>query len=39
MVYGGEVEVVVPKENDSTNWEARKLKEVQPYYWRKPFMK
>jgi cytidine deaminase len=39
MVYGDEVEVAVPAENDSTEWQVKILKEVQPYYWRKPFMK
>jgi cytidine deaminase len=39
MVYGDEVEVAVPNGNDSTDWQIKKLKEVQPYYWRKPFMK
>jgi hypothetical protein len=39
MVYGDEVEVAVPVENNSTEWQAKKLKEVQPFYWRKPFMK
>ena len=39
MVYGDEVEVAVPAENNSTDWQAKKLKEVQPFYWRKPFMK
>jgi len=38
MVYGDEVEVAVPKDNDSTDWQMKKLKEVQPYYWRKPFI-
>ena len=36
--WGGEVEVAVPMEWDSTKWQAKKLKDVQPYYWRKPFL-
>ncbi len=39
MVWGDEVEVAVPMENDSTAWQSKQLKEVQPYYWRKPFIK
>ena len=38
MVWGDEVEVAVPKDGDSTAWEARRLKDVQPYYWRRPFL-
>ena len=39
MIWGGEVEAAVPQDEDSTKWHARKLSEIQPYYWRKPFMK
>lgn len=39
MVYGDEVEVAVPLDDNSTKWSAKKLKEVQPFYWRKPFIK
>lgn len=38
FVYGEDVSVGVPNSKDSTKWEARSLKEVQPYYWRKPFL-
>jgi len=33
-LYGGDVEVGVPNKKDPSKWESRKLKEVQPYYWR-----
>lgn len=33
-VYGGNVSVAVPMDQDSTKWEFKLLKEVQPYYWR-----
>ncbi len=36
--YGGEVEVGVPQENNISKWESKKLSEVQPYYWAKPFI-
>ena len=39
MVWGDNVEVAVPKDEDSTQWQSKKLKEVQPFYWRKPFLK
>ena len=38
MYWGDEIEAAVPQSLDSTKWEVRKLKELQPYYWRKPFM-
>jgi hypothetical protein len=38
MVWGDEVQAAVPNENDSTKWQAKKLKEIQPYYWRKRFI-
>jgi cytidine deaminase len=38
MVWGDQVEAAVPSESDSTKWQAKKLKEIQPYYWRKPFI-
>lgn len=37
--YGPDVEVAVPKEGDHTQWKSKKLSEVQPYYWAKPFLK
>lgn len=37
--WGGDVEVAVPKDDDCTAWKSVPLKEVSPYYWRKPFMK
>jgi cytidine deaminase len=36
---GGNVEVAVPKDGNVTEWESKKLSEVQPYYWAKPFIK
>lgn len=32
--WGLEVEVAVPVANDPSKWEVKKLREVQPYYWR-----
>lgn len=32
--YGGEVSVGVPNTEGPQKWKAKKLKEVQPYYWR-----
>lgn len=36
--YGGRVEVAVPVNKSATEWNVKTLEEVQPYYWRKPFM-
>jgi cytidine deaminase len=33
--WGGEVEIAVPLDDDNTKWRAVKLKDAQPYYWRK----
>jgi cytidine deaminase len=38
MTWGDRVEAAVPDESDSTKWTTRTLKEIQPYYWRKPFI-
>jgi cytidine deaminase len=37
--WGGDVEVAVPLEDDNTKWRSVMLKEMDPFYWRKPFMK
>ena len=37
--WGDQVQVAVPLESDSTRWEAKTLKQVQPHYWRRPFLK
>jgi len=37
--WGGDVEVAVPKDNQISEWESKKLNEVQPFYWAKPFLK
>ena len=39
MFWSDEIECAVPSQKDSTKWEMRTLKELQPYYWRKPFKK
>lgn len=39
LFWGHEIEAAVPQDSDSTKWETRTLKEIQPYYWRKPFLK
>jgi cytidine deaminase len=38
FIYGEMVSVAVPDENDSKKWVRKRLKDVQPYYWRKPFL-
>ncbi len=38
-VWGDEVEAAVPTDADSTQWQTKTLNELQPYYWRKPFLK
>ena len=38
LSLGGDVEVGVTRENDISQYESKKLKEVQPYYWAKPFI-
>lgn len=36
--WGGEVEVAVPLEQDSTRWRPVPLKDMTPNYWRRQFM-
>ena len=36
--WGLDLEVAVPLESDPTQWEARRLRDVQPYYWRNPWI-
>ena len=38
LVFGDEVEAAVPVDGDSSKWQSKTLKEIQPYYWRKPFL-
>ena len=38
-IWGGDLEVAVPAAGDPTQWEMKLLKEVQPYYWAKLFLK
>ena len=33
-VYGGDVRCAVPQLADSTRWQWRPLRELNPYYWR-----
>jgi cytidine deaminase len=35
--WGRDVEVAVPAPDDSTKWEGKRLRDVQPYYWRNAF--
>lgn len=35
--WGFDVEVAVPRESDPTQWVAKALREVQPFYWGKPW--
>ena len=37
--WGDEIEVAVPKSNDSTKWMVKTLKDIQPYHWYKIFKK
>lgn len=37
--WGNDVEVAIPQASDISKWESKTLKEVQPYYWAKPFIK
>lgn len=39
FVWGGDIEAAVPTDDDSSNWQCKTLNELQPYYWRKPFLK
>jgi cytidine deaminase len=39
FVWGGNIEAAVPLDSDSTKWQIKTLSELQPYYWRKPFLK
>lgn len=37
--WGADVEAAVPLETDSAKWQIKTLAELQPYYWRNPFLK
>ncbi|GCE04650.1 cytidine deaminase [Dictyobacter aurantiacus] len=37
FMWGPDVEVAVAHPQDATRWVAKKLSEVQPYYWYKVF--
>ncbi len=39
MAWGAEVEAAVPRTDDSTKWQMKKLGELQPYYWRNSLTK
>jgi cytidine deaminase len=32
--WGLDVEVAVPRPDDPTDWQSKRLSEVQPFYWR-----
>ncbi len=36
--WGLNVEVAVPVQSDPTKWEVKSLREINPHYWRIPFM-
>jgi cytidine deaminase len=38
FMWGPDVEVAVPDPEDASRWIAKKLSEVQPYYWYKVFL-
>ena len=35
FLYGPNVSVAVPADDDPTRWQAKRLSELQPFYWRK----
>ncbi len=35
--WGADIEAAVPLESDTTKWQMKYLKEIQPYYWHKSF--
>lgn len=37
MAWGDEVECAVPMDHDPTLWQSKKLRDLLPYYWRRPF--
>lgn len=37
FMWGSDVEVAVPDPQDASKWVAKKLSEVQPYYWASVF--
>ena len=37
--WGGDVQVAVPHPDNTSKWIARKLSDVQPYYWMNPYRK
>ncbi len=39
LFWGDQIQAAVPDDNDSSLWQSKTLKEIQPYYWRKPFLK
>jgi cytidine deaminase len=39
MSWGDQLECAVPLDSNSTEWQVKLLREIQPYYWRKPFLK
>jgi cytidine deaminase len=39
LYWGQNVQAAVPSDDDSTKWQMKTLNELQPYYWRRPFLK
>ena len=39
LYWGQDMQAAVPIDSDSTKWQMKTLGELQPYYWRKPFLK
>ncbi len=35
--WGGDAEVAVPDPDEPTEWRAKRLRELQPYYWYKAY--
>ncbi len=38
FAWGNTIEAAVPHDEDSSKWQMKTLQELQPFYWRKPFL-
>ena len=36
-LWGPDLEIAVPSDKDTTVWETRSLRDLQPYYWYGPY--
>ena len=39
MAWGWDIEAAVPSDDAASIWQMKTLRELQPYYWRRPFLK